>query len=62
MKNKVMKKFRIFYNNGQLHEDVESDQTLEKLRFDLNNGLWLLIGRKLISPRVITEIVEVDKE
>ena len=55
-----MNKYRIFYNNGQLHEDVESDQTLEQLRFDLNNGLWLLLGRKLISPRVITEIVEVE--
>lgn len=52
-------KYRIFYNNGQLHEDVESGQTLEQLRSDLNSGLWLLVGRKLISPRVITEIVEV---
>lgn len=52
-------KYRIFYNNGQLHEDVESGQTLEQLRGDLNSGLWLLVGRKLISPRVITEIVEV---
>lgn len=52
-------KYRIFYNNGQLHEDVESGQTLEQLRSDLNSGLWLLVGHKLISPRVITEIVEV---
>lgn len=52
-------KYRIFYNNGQLHEDVESGQTLEQLRSDLNSGLWLLVGRKLISPRIITEIVEV---
>lgn len=52
-------KYRIFYNNGQLHEDVESGQTLEQLRGDLNSGLWLLVGRKLISPRIITEIVEV---
>lgn len=52
-------KYRIFYNNGQLHEDVESGQTLEQLRSDLNSELWLLVGRKLISPRVITEIVEV---
>lgn len=57
-----MKKFRIYYNDGQLHEDVESSQTLEQLRFDLNNGLWLLVGRKIISPRVITEIVEVKNE
>lgn len=52
-------KYRIFYNNGQLHEDVESGQTLEQLRSDLNNELWLLVGRRLISSRVITEIVEV---
>lgn len=52
-------KYRIFYNNGQLHEDVESGQTLEQLRGDLNSELWLLVGRKLISPRIITEIVEV---
>lgn len=38
---------------------MESGQTLEQLRGDLNSGLWLLVGRKLISPRIITEIVEV---
>ena len=57
-----MKKFRIYYNDGQLHEDVESGQTLEQLRSDLNNGFWLLVGHKLISPIIITAIVEVKNE
>lgn len=56
-----MKKYRIYYNNGQLWEEVESAQTLEQLRSDLNSGWWLLVNKKLISPRIITEIVEIDE-